>query len=33
MVTRDEAVVATQRVYHGGERASRIVLPVIRRER
>ena len=31
LATRDEAVVATQRVYHGGERASRIVLPVIRR--
>ena len=31
MATRDEAVVATQRVFHGGERASRIVLPVIRR--
>ena len=33
MVTREEAVTATQRVYHGGERASHIVLPVIRRER
>ena len=33
MVTRDQAVVATQRVYHGGDRASHIVLPVIRRER
>ena len=33
LATRDEAVVATQRVYHGGERASRILLPVIRRER
>jgi len=33
MVSADEAVVATQRVYHGGERASHVVLPVIRRER
>lgn len=33
MVTRDEAVVATQRIFHGGERASNIVLPVIRRQR
>lgn len=31
LVTADEAVVATQRIYHGGSRASHIVLPVIPR--
>lgn len=29
LATREEAVVATQRIYHGPERASHIVLPVI----
>ncbi len=33
LVTADEAVVATQRVYHGGPRASHIVLPIIPRDR
>jgi hypothetical protein len=33
MVTASEAVVATQRVYHGPERPSQILLPVIRRDR